>query len=961
MSTTQRPAGTAPPPKMPSFADSFWSNDYAAGLGVLFGKLQQGVVENRQVLTIARMRAEAEEVYGQKLAEIAPAVDKIQGGFGRDDGASVRKAYEGVRTEMEDAAKNHKKIAQNIRDLVVNPFSRWCDAHEARIQDSYEELQLRVKAHDRQLETVKKLRSNYFNKCRLVEDLEEENKLAFQDPEGSPSQRQKIPEIKVEQEAPEEEEPLEIGDQLYTPEQVKKMLAHMLTTIKMGEHKVPILGTYQNTSTGCDIVEYIQQNLGSTSVSYAERIGQDLVTHGFLRLVGNVGNTFANSSKLFYQWRPKAWEVAGVPEKKPLGRTFSIPVGGADGSDSPVVGTVTEYLAKWDVLNTSRPNETPAERLRREAREADDRYKAAVQKLDELRCELEEAIFVHLKFLERCELDRLKAIKTVILDFSGTISNVIPSLQATVDNMMLYQETVQPLGDLRYLLENYRTGSFVPKVVTYENYYNKVDDQTFGVDLEARARADRKRVPIIITTLLTYLDHHYPDLEGDEARRGVWLVDVPLSQTHKLRAKVNNGKPPALEAFAEFDIPTVASLLKLYLLELPDSLVSSHVYEIIRTIYTTPATGEGDAAAARIPALQQTLSQLRLTNIATLDACMNHFTRLIDLTSADEEYITKLAATLAPCILRPRTETSLTMEEKHAYRLVRDLFAHKDAIFDELKRMSTMNSSGSVKGAQNRPRAISTDESNRKAHMEERNRALIEKASGSRSRATSPAPSPRASTHRRDRSVGGPETRFPIATPSTPTRGEHHKRQSFGPALQPKRASLEVPGSDDGHAAATAAAQAMMGMGMGYGAYAPPPLTVPGGGAGANEGNFIMNGIPAMQQAAAAASAVSSPTVGGTSSVVQSPTVASVVEQEGRMVEKRNSLGRSGARFSASGRRVTPAVAAARAGTPPPSAGQYGHQHTGSLAGQGQGQGQQQQQGEPGQRGVTLVDAPMDY
>lgn len=64
---------------------------HAAGLGVLFSKLQQGVVENRQVLTIARMRAEAEEAYGQRLSEIAPAADKIQGGFSRDDGASVRK------------------------------------------------------------------------------------------------------------------------------------------------------------------------------------------------------------------------------------------------------------------------------------------------------------------------------------------------------------------------------------------------------------------------------------------------------------------------------------------------------------------------------------------------------------------------------------------------------------------------------------------------------------------------------------------------------------------------------------------------------------------------------------------------------------------------------------------------------------------------------------------------------
>lgn len=61
------------------------------GLGVLFGKLQQGVIENRQVLTIARMRAEAEDVYGQRLSDITPQVDKIQGGFTRDDGASVRK------------------------------------------------------------------------------------------------------------------------------------------------------------------------------------------------------------------------------------------------------------------------------------------------------------------------------------------------------------------------------------------------------------------------------------------------------------------------------------------------------------------------------------------------------------------------------------------------------------------------------------------------------------------------------------------------------------------------------------------------------------------------------------------------------------------------------------------------------------------------------------------------------
>lgn len=170
---------------------------------------------------------------------------------------------------------------------------------------------------------------------------------------------------------------------------------------------------------------------------------------------------------------------------------------------------------------------------------------------------------------------------------------------------------------------------------------------------------------------------------------------------------------------------------------------------------------------------------------------MNHFTRLIDLTSADEEYVAALATSLAPCVLRPRTETSLTMEEKHASRLVRDLFANKDAIFSELKRMSTASHSIAVPG---RPRAISTDESNRKALMEERNKALLEKKihHAPRSRATSPAPGPRG--HRRERSSGGPETRFPIQTSPT-TAGDRH-RSSLGSLNAIKRSSLEVPAPD---------------------------------------------------------------------------------------------------------------------------------------------------------------------
>lgn len=710
---------------------------------------------------------------------------------------------------MGEAARNHRKIASNIRELVVNPFGRWCDQHAARVQNSQDDLQGRIKAHDRQAETVRQYRSQYYNKCRRVEDLDEEEKLAFQDPMSSATGSPKagpvaVPSIKVEEEI--EAEPIEIGDEVYQPEQVKKILTHILDNIRLGETKVPILGTYQNISTGADITEYIQKHLGATTITYAERIGQDMITNGFLRLIGNMGNSFANSSKMNYQWRPKVFQITGVPEKKPglMNRTSTMMSGISDSSipGSPAIGDkVGEYLGGWNPLNNAHPNETPAEKLRREAREADDRYKLAVRKLDGLRCSLEEAMIEHMKFMERCELDRLKAIKSVILDFSGAISNVIPSLQSGVDKMMLFQETVQPLSDLRYLLENYRTGNFFPKVTTYENYYNNVDEQAFGVDIEARARSDRKRVPLIITTILTFLDSHYPDLEGDEARRSIWIVDVPLAATHHLRNQLNTGKPMSLQLLDQYEVPIVASVLKLYLLELPDSLVSSHVYEIIKTIYTT--TSQTSSESARIQVIQSTLGQLRLANIATLDALVTHFTRLIELTSADEAYVNTLATVLAPCIMRPKQETGLSMTEKYNVRLMKDLFAHKDAIFGELKRQSTLTHTNS--GSTRQVRAISTDESKRREHMEERQRAIAaatQANSGGTFKSRLPSPAPEGRTplssgtgHRRDRSRG-PETRFPVSATAAQQNGRDIKVMSPTTSVSSShRDSLGVPQS----------------------------------------------------------------------------------------------------------------------------------------------------------------------
>lgn len=55
------------------FSESFWSNsrgDYVHGANVLHAKVDQGVVEDQEILTYLRERIEVEQRYGNALIEM---------------------------------------------------------------------------------------------------------------------------------------------------------------------------------------------------------------------------------------------------------------------------------------------------------------------------------------------------------------------------------------------------------------------------------------------------------------------------------------------------------------------------------------------------------------------------------------------------------------------------------------------------------------------------------------------------------------------------------------------------------------------------------------------------------------------------------------------------------------------------------------------------------------------------
>lgn len=637
---------------------------------------------------------EHEEEYGRKLLILPDLHAPNKNGFDKDDGASLKNAFKGVTFEMSNEGRVHLKIALNIKELVVDPFSKWSQEHKQRVQYSEKILKSSLNVYKNKFKTVEKVQKKYFNKCRIFETLkqglsEDEilKELNINDPVENTQHDN-------------EDSSVILGGIEYNTSDLRDLFVKMLSKIPQISIKVPIIGVYDNCSTGSDIVLFLQENLKLLKIDECEQFGNDLIAKGYLKKINTlVGfgpniNTLVNSSSFSYQWRDVAFEIANLNKEK-IGNSIK-----RINNNEPIISTTASMTKYLGDLKSSFEEPT-LKKINREIMELDESYQLEVGKLDKVKCDLEELIIDHLTFMEKCELDRLKALKKVTLDFSASISNDIFAIKNSIDKILVYEESIHPDKDLYFFLQNYRTGSFSPKVILYDNYYDSFKDQIFGVDLEFRCKNDQKTVPLIVSSILSYMDKIYPDLPNDEVRTKIWLVPVKLQSTHQLRREIETKKNFNDELLSSYAPEVVASVLKLYLLELPDSLVPNQVYDLIKSIYNQ--FGSDDDEKSRINGITNVFKELNRPNIATLNALSTHFQRLISILkegNKDNETIWKsfqngISQELSNCIIRPRNSNNVNINDRFTFRFLNDLLNNKTEIFKELRNnLNNSNNNG---------------------------------------------------------------------------------------------------------------------------------------------------------------------------------------------------------------------------------------------------------------------------
>lgn len=738
-----------------SFCESFWSGDYESGYSVLFSELNEGIKENLDFISLFTRRAEIEAVYGLQLEAFPSNLKKSSSRHSDPDYVStIKNAFEEGATNFERQGTYHLQIAGTIQETVIEPFSKWSSEHEERV--NYSELVLRDKYKQfvAARTSVDKLQKKYFNKCRVIEEFkskfdDEELQEAIEDSSIAELSSLKVSESEVTGAGGKGSTDLQVyilGESRFDNKSIKQFLTDILSNVELISHKVPILGTYYNVSTGSAITQWMLDNMPELrgNITKAELCGQGLLTNGFLRSVGYVGSSknFINSSQFFYQWKPCVFDITQISE-------FDISNSGKNLNYDPVLAlaanrntNISHYFEDVKqaigVNSVDYSDKSQYPRHLKDVENLDLQYFESTRNLDAIRCELEELIMDHYTFMQKCELDRLRAIKKAMFDFVSAFASQVPAMKQTFDSLSLIEETIRPARDLKFLVENYATGHFRPHVFLYDNYYTSNVNQTFGVDLSVKARFDKKAVPVLIQTILLHLDSVYPELDDDEERVNLWTHPVHLSSVHKVRSQLNglSDSGQILDVIKQCDPTTVVNVLKLYFLELPDSIVPNSYFDLIRTLYQNYPVGSADednndtSNKSRITGLQNSLIDLPVCNLATLDAILTHLSRLVMIISSKNEKLStsfksRLCREFGSLVLGPKKEDSaLNGKSVYSFKMaleqleqnfVADLFDHKESIFGELRRRNSMrpqrsNSEKSVKLTSSRVHSLSGKE-----------------------------------------------------------------------------------------------------------------------------------------------------------------------------------------------------------------------------------------------------------
>ncbi|KAM0793656.1 hypothetical protein ACM66B_001087 [Microbotryomycetes sp. NB124-2] len=677
-----------------SFSNSFWSHDYRTGVQRLYSSLESGIVASQEIIDHVRRRAQAERAFARALV---PSTLEPHG-LAHNDVSGTRQSYEAVSNAETTEARARAQLADDLIRSIADPFEQWNEAHSGRIQSSRSFVEAHLTAWEKAHSGIHKHKQHYDDACRALDQLEDE--MAYlKGPAKTESRSTSSAPDKTNghASAPSQSEAVTATEKLATVEDNNEAQSPAPPTAAKVEHASKVDADDDARSEDGGNVEHDDDDT-------------------IIPRSGLVGGASAITSALGRAFTVRRTPLQGRPRADSIDRAQAAQ---SPASPADVTAAIDWSRAKLNTLfeRVAGPQsgEERHERARRAVEEAEDRLKSAVLALDNHRLVLEEAISEHLSYTQRCEVDRVKAVSSVLRSFHIAISALPKLVSQSLERINATLELANPVKDIIAIIERDRTGPFAPKPIVFQSHWSEPYTQRFGIDLRkfAETQDADSTVPPVLSFLLDHVSASYSKV-SDAEKRKIWLYETPLGAQHHLRQALNSASSKLEPAIlSQYDLPVVASTIKLWLLELEVPPIIFTQYDEIKQLYPVRVGSEivdvpAKAVAehlSRLPPIHLEASLTSYSPVVTpssdaiiyitvsqvLRLVIKHFSDLVSSTKTDEAddvYLQKLSLSLARCVIRPRYETAITLDDRFPALLFADLVRQFDVIFssaDQLK------------------------------------------------------------------------------------------------------------------------------------------------------------------------------------------------------------------------------------------------------------------------------------
>ncbi|KAI8066664.1 hypothetical protein BC940DRAFT_301992 [Gongronella butleri] len=633
--------------KLHVFQDAFWSPgasttcgwpDFTPGFRVLHDKLAHSIQENKTIIKYVQQRIQTEQQYALSLQQTAATHAKLDGWHDADD-RTLKRCFEVVCQESASSADVHRTRVSNLTAMALDPVQRMANKYKTAVESAKAAVNAKMARFDAQAKKTAIAQQDYHAKCQKV--LAQQP--GYRPPPTSSSSISSTSSI-------------DLAGHAWS----RRDLIWLLTRLQQAHH--PLLGRH--------LFEEMRTSVGDND---ADHVCQDLVTQGWIIDRRQPTATFDKDTE--YTLADAALLASDNDDESPASSSSSSMVSTASSSAS--AGTFSFWSRR-----AKQP--TPFPVLCQDMYHADVAYKQAVMQLESQRMEIEEALFAHFDDMESLELERIQTLKQAFISMAAALSNTIPIYQDTYNHLMLYQETLHPEKDIRAMVEHCKTGKFTPRPIVYENYFDgPATDQLFGVSLQDIALREECPMPLLLTNGLASIEERLEDCTDDDLC-SLWTAPIPLERIHRIRQELNASThlPITVAALRTYDVIDLSCVLWLYLLELPECLTTSDLYDTIRLLYAgSLSTDNLDTHLLSLGNLMATLPDVNYTLVKALLA---HFKGLLDRIQEEARVPVAQQALIhrfSRVFVRPDAASGHPRHDRHPHRLLGDLLSYGADVF----------------------------------------------------------------------------------------------------------------------------------------------------------------------------------------------------------------------------------------------------------------------------------------